>query len=74
VAENQAENVECSGICLSGHDVGIPSGGIAYPHPDCPAHGDLWNPHDNEWSRQYVADHPDRAALDQRDAEEPSNG
>lgn len=31
---------ECDGICLTGSDVGIPSNEIAYPHPDCPAHGD----------------------------------
>lgn len=32
---------ECNGICLSGADIGVPYGGIAYPHPDCPAHGDF---------------------------------
>jgi hypothetical protein len=55
-----AETAECSGICLSGHDIGLPSGEIAYPHPDCPIHGADWIPWDNGWSRQYVADHPDR--------------
>lgn len=30
----------CSGLCLTGHDVGVPiPGTIAYAHPDCPAHG-----------------------------------
>jgi len=31
---------ECNGICMTGYDVGIPDPGIAYPHPDCPVHGD----------------------------------
>lgn len=51
---------ECSGACLTGHDIGIPNGGVAYPQPDCPLHGDGWKPSGNEWSRQYVAAHPDR--------------
>lgn len=55
-----SEQARCSGACLTGHDIGIPNSGVAYPHPDCPTHGDLWKPHDNEWSRQYVADHPER--------------
>ena len=50
----------CDGVCLSGYDIGIPGPGIAYPHPDCPAHGEQWVPQDNEWSRRYVADHPER--------------
>lgn len=50
----------CNGACLSGYDVGVDFGGIAYPHPDCPEHGDDWTPSDNEWSREYVADHPER--------------
>lgn len=50
----------CSGDCLDGHDIGIESSAIAYPHPDCPEHGHLWAPYDNEWSRRYVADHPER--------------
>jgi hypothetical protein len=32
---------ECNGICLYGADLGVPEyGGVAYAHPDCPAHGD----------------------------------
>lgn len=32
---------ECNGICLTAADIGVPEyGGIAYAHPDCPAHGD----------------------------------
>ncbi len=50
----------CSGECLRGYDIGIESNTVAYPHPDCPKHGDGWMPYDNEWSRQYVADHPER--------------
>ncbi len=30
----------CNGMCLTGSDVGVPYSGIAYPHPDCPEHGD----------------------------------
>jgi len=33
------ENEECSGICLTGSEVGVPSIQIAYAHPDCPLHG-----------------------------------
>lgn len=36
-----SDDEECNGICLSGADLGVPEyGGIAYAHPDCPAHGD----------------------------------
>lgn len=31
--------LECNGICLTGYDVGVPFGGIAYAHPDCELHG-----------------------------------
>ena len=31
---------ECNGICLFGHDIGVPYDGVAYVHPDCPEHGD----------------------------------
>ncbi len=31
---------ECNGICLSAADIGIPASGIAYAHPECPAHGE----------------------------------
>jgi len=55
-----AEEQQCSGICLSGYDVGVPSSQIAYAHPECPAHGGSWVPHDNDWSRKYVAEHPER--------------
>lgn len=53
---------ECDGPvpCLTGYDIGLPSAEIAYPHPDCSIHGESWVPFDNDWSRQYVADHPDR--------------
>lgn len=34
---------ECSGLCLTGADVGVPECRhlIAYSDPDCPLHGDL---------------------------------
>lgn len=35
----EEEEEECNGICLTGYDIGVPFPGIAYPHPDCPAHG-----------------------------------
>ena len=31
---------ECNGICLYASDLGLPYGGVAYAHPDCPEHGD----------------------------------
>jgi hypothetical protein len=33
---------QCNGICLWAADVGVPvvTANPAYPHPDCPAHGD----------------------------------
>lgn len=35
---------ECNGICLTPADIGLPEYGgpgvVAYPHPDCPEHGD----------------------------------
>jgi hypothetical protein len=33
---------QCSGVCMTGADVGVPEYGhlIAYAHPDCPLHGD----------------------------------
>lgn len=33
---------ECNGICLTAADIGLGEYGdmIAYPHPDCPEHGD----------------------------------
>lgn len=30
---------ECVG-CLTGYDIGLPSSEVAYPHPECPEHGD----------------------------------
>lgn len=27
------------GICLTGHDIGLPTSQIAYIHPECPDHG-----------------------------------
>jgi hypothetical protein len=50
----------CSGECLTGSDIGLPSSEVAYPHPDCLLHGEDWVPYDNEWSRRYVAAHPQR--------------
>lgn len=29
----------CNGLCLTGEDIGLPSGAIAYAHPDCEVHG-----------------------------------
>ena len=36
-----ASDPGCIGICLTASDVGLNKYGnaIAYPHPDCPAHG-----------------------------------
>jgi hypothetical protein len=33
---------QCIGMCLSAADIGVPEAGdvIAYPHPECPEHGD----------------------------------
>jgi hypothetical protein len=31
-------STQCEG-CLTGSDVGVPYGGIAYAHPNCPIHG-----------------------------------
>lgn len=50
----------CGHECLTGYDIGLPSNSVAYPHPDCPIHGHLWMPFDNQWSRDYVAAHPER--------------
>lgn len=35
----------CNGLCLTAADIGIPGypGKIAYPHPDCEAHGNTVN-------------------------------
>lgn len=55
---------ECNGICLTGGDFGLPYSGVAYAHPDCELHGDAWIPKDNEWSREHVADHPERFGGD----------
>lgn len=30
---------DCNGLCLTGYDIGIPSGQIAYAHPECDEHG-----------------------------------
>jgi len=32
---------ECNGICLYGSDLGVPSDGVAYAHPDCELHGHM---------------------------------
>ena len=36
---------ECNGICLYAADIGVPEAGnvVAYAHPDCEAHGDLFD-------------------------------
>ena len=39
-AELWTGDLECSGSCLTGFDVGVPYGGVAYAHPMCPLHGD----------------------------------
>jgi hypothetical protein len=41
---DEGEEPECNGICLYGSDLGVPSSGVAYAHPDCPEHGE---PHTN---------------------------
>lgn len=38
--EDEGREPECNGICLSASDIGVPASGIAYPHPECPTHGD----------------------------------
>lgn len=37
-----AQQSECNGICVTAADLGLPEIGIeiAYPHPECPLHGD----------------------------------
>lgn len=35
-------SAQCNGICMTGYDIGLESSAIAYPHPNCPAHG--YNP------------------------------
>lgn len=40
VEEDEPAEPECNGICLYGSDLGVPSSGVAYAHPECPAHGD----------------------------------
>lgn len=34
------DDPQCNGECLTGYDVGVESGEIAYAHPFCPLHGD----------------------------------
>ena len=44
----EREEAECNGICLTGADIGVPEyGGVAYAHPDCPAHGDPLEDNEN---------------------------
>ncbi len=38
--EARENEVQCSGMCLTGSDVGVYGSGIAYPHDSCPKHGD----------------------------------
>lgn len=57
-------NDYCGHECLFGYDIELPTSELAYPHPDCPIHGHLWRPLDNDWSREYVAAHPERFADD----------
>lgn len=40
VPEAEGAEPECNGICLYGSDLGVPSSGVAYAHPDCPVHGE----------------------------------
>ena len=35
---NPTPEPHCDGLCVTGTDVGIPSAGVAYPHPGCPLH------------------------------------
>lgn len=45
----------CNGICVTAADIGV--GGtdqVAYPHPDCPEHGD---PHPFVWSGKFHDTH-----------------
>ncbi len=30
--------MNCTGMCLTGSDLGEPGDLVAYPHPECPAH------------------------------------
>jgi hypothetical protein len=42
-AEQASEPVRtCDGMCVTAYDIGVFVQGnpVAYPHPDCPAHGD----------------------------------
>lgn len=36
------DDPECNGVCMFAADIGLPEYGdvVAYPHPDCPVHGD----------------------------------
>lgn len=36
---------ECHGLCLTAAEIGVPVGGIAYAHPDCPLHNprQIWS-------------------------------
>lgn len=70
------ESRECNGLCLTGHDIGVPSDGIAAAHPDCPKHGDLatheidGTPRDGRADeRPWIAVEAIRALLDVRDRE-----
>lgn len=44
MSDEEQEEAECNGICLTPADIGLPeyggAGVVAYAHPDCPAHGD----------------------------------
>lgn len=31
---------ECSGLCLTGYDLGVPTGAVAYAHPECELHSE----------------------------------
>lgn len=35
----ELQRVGCNGLCLTGYDIGIPSGAIAAAHPECDLHG-----------------------------------
>jgi hypothetical protein len=63
MSDKSENGATCDGVCLTGADIGVGGSGvddISHPHPDCPRHGHLWKPFDNQWSRNYVAAHPER--------------
>jgi hypothetical protein len=61
-------DAECSGVCLTGADVGVPFDGIAYAHPDCPLHGE--SDGDIEVAPGEHPEYDNAAAASERAAEE----